>query len=81
MVGGSRWIRGMEASQGVCVHSEDRWMTIDLVSTLKKIKEVKKKKKKKKKERKRKRKGGKNWTRRVGGKPKGFTSEEILKLK
>jgi len=47
-VGGSRWIRGMEASQGVCVHSEDRWMTIDLVSTLKKIKEVKKKKKKKK---------------------------------
>jgi hypothetical protein len=70
MVGGSRWIRGMEASQGVCVHSEDRWMTIDLVSTLKKIKEVKKK-----------RKGGKNWTRRVGGKPKGFTSEEILKLK
>jgi hypothetical protein len=48
MVGGSRWIRGMEASQGVCVHSEDRWMTIDLVSTLKKIKEVKKKKKKKK---------------------------------
>jgi aminoglycoside phosphotransferase (APT) family kinase protein len=50
MVGGSRWIRGMEASQGVCVHSEDRWMTIDLVSTLKKIKEVKKKKKKKGKE-------------------------------
>jgi hypothetical protein len=49
MVGGSRWIRGMEASQGVCVHSEDRWMTIDLVSTLKKIKEVKKKKKKKRK--------------------------------